>query len=58
MNYCDAYVTEVLGGAFYEYDKWWKPVKYLSEGLESETDLMFDTLKEAEEVKADYKFLV
>lgn len=58
MNYCDAYVTEVLEGAFEKYGKWWKTVKYISEGGEGETKLMFDTLKEAEEVKKDYKFLV
>lgn len=57
MNLMDAYVTEIKGEPFFEYGKWFVPVKADCEGLPLETDLMFDTEAEVRAVKVGDHFL-
>ena len=59
MNKLNAYVKKVISkNPIYQYGKYWIKVEYLCYGLTSTADLMFDTEKEALQVKEGYKFLV
>ena len=58
MNFCDAYVTKIIGEPVLKYGKWFLEVEYLSWGLTSEkTELMFSSLEEAQEVEEGFWFL-
>jgi len=57
MNLIDCVVVEVLGKPIEKYGKYWVHVRYNAWGTESTTDIMCNTLQEAEEIDIDYKFL-
>jgi len=59
MNLVDCYVTELLSEVFKDSNThfYGVKVKFNSYGVESETELYFDTEKEAKKVKVGYKFL-
>lgn len=62
MNLLEHYVTDILSEPYYnDYGsgnfKWWVKVKSNCYGQETESDLMFDTLDEALEVKIGYMYL-
>jgi len=58
MNSLDAEVIKIISRKpKFEYDKWWVKVEYECYGLHSETYLMFETEKEAIELKIGFKFL-
>ena len=61
MNMIDGYVEEVLSEPKYVvytgFDWYFVKVRYSDEGGEHETDLMFDTMEKALDVKKGYVFL-
>lgn len=58
MNSLDAEVIKIISRKpKFEYDKWWVKVEYECYGLHSETYLMFETEKEATDLKIGFKFL-
>ena len=57
MNLVDCYVTEVIGEPYEAYGKGWRKVKYDSYGRISESELMFSTKQEAEQVQVGHQFL-
>lgn len=57
MNLVDHYVTEVLSEPRFEFGKWWVKVKGIGYSGESESNLMFDSKKEALSVCIGYEFL-
>ncbi|WP_455621605.1 hypothetical protein [Parabacteroides sp.] len=57
MNLIDVWVTGILSDVYQKYGKFWVKVSYVDEGGEGETELMFDSIQEALQVKIDYKFL-
>lgn len=57
MNLVDCYVTKVLTEPYFKYEKWWVKVEFNSYGFCSYgTNIMFDSLDEANNVKVGYKF--
>jgi len=58
MNLLDAYVTEVVNGPRFEYNKYWVQVKYDCWGTKGITDLMFNNEYEAANIKVGYKFFM
>jgi hypothetical protein len=52
VNVVDANVIEILGPPWEAYNKWFVNVKVSAYGRESETEIMFSTLEEAELCKA------
>ena len=57
MNLIDATVVAVLSTPYEKYNKWWVDVNCVDMGGESKTNLMFDTIEEAEKVGLGYQFL-
>lgn len=57
MNLIDHWVTAILSAPEERYSKFWVRVSYTCEGGTGESNLMFNTLAEAEAVKVDDKFL-
>lgn len=59
MNLVDCYVTKVTSKPIFEKCSgcWGISVKFNSYGIESETQLFFDTQEEALKIKKGYKFL-
>lgn len=58
MNLIDAIVRKVIAGPhkLFDYDMWVVPVEYEDEGGKGITNLHFNTLDEAAEVKPGYIF--
>ena len=58
MNFCDTYVTKIIGEPVLKYGKWFLEVEYLSWSITpEETELMFSSLEEAQEVEEGFWFL-
>lgn len=57
MNTVDCVVTKVLGKPENKYGKWFVKVQYDSWGHLSETEVLFDTQNEANDIQPGYKFL-
>lgn len=57
MNLLECYVTKVKSNPFESHGKWWVEVDYECYGRQSNTQIMFNTKKEAEKVKEGFEFL-
>ena len=58
MNLIDAFVTKIISRKpIFEFDKYWMKVEYKCCGLNSTTNLMFDTEEQAKAIKIGDKFL-
>ena len=58
MNFCDAYVTKIIGEPVLKCGKWFLDVEYLSWSMLPETtELMFSALEDAQEVEVGFWFL-
>lgn len=57
MNLVDCYVTKVLGKPIFKYNHFFVPVEYDSYGRISTTEIMYETLEEAESIEIGYQFL-
>lgn len=58
MNKLDATVIAVLGEPVQMYDKYFVKVEYVCEGVCGRTNLMFDTIEEAVNLKPGREFVV
>ena len=58
MNFCDAYVTKIIGEPVLKCGKWFLDVEYLSWSmLPEKTELMFSSLEDAHAVEVGFWFL-
>ena len=57
MNLIDHWIIAVLSEPEERYNKFWVRVYYACEGGTGESNLMFDTLEEASQIKVNDKFL-
>lgn len=57
MNLIDCIVTSIIGTPIKQYNHWWLKVAYNDMGGGGETNLMFDTFEDAQDVEIGYKFL-
>lgn len=57
MNLIDHWVTAILSEPEERYNKFWVRVSYDCIGGKGESNLMFDTLEEAKQIKVNDKFL-
>lgn len=58
MNRVKATVKEIVGEPKEKYKHWFLTVKFDSHGKEGETDLMFDTKEQAEQIEVGYEFKI
>ncbi len=57
MNLIEHWITAILSEPEERYNKFWVRVAYTCEGGKGESNLIFNTLEEAKQIKVNDKFL-